>query len=124
MQPRGGDLKSGIESVLQAGLATDLAYAGAYRAWREAMLSDRQLAALDEQVRAWTTGRLRVVFGLLHQLPQARRGIDVSLFAAVMDRLFWDFLGSSLKSDPRLVEMLGHLIYHSLFEDLPEPESR
>jgi len=125
MQPRGaGDLKSGIESVLRAGLATDLAYAGAYRAWREAMLSDRQLAALDERVRAWTTGRQRVVSYMLRQLPGARRGVDVTLFAAVMDRLFWDLLASTLRSDSGLIETLGHTIYHSLFEDSAGPESR
>jgi AcrR family transcriptional regulator len=118
MQPQGvRDLRSGIESVLRAGLATDLAYAGAYRAWREAILSDRELAALDARVRAWTTGRLRDVFGMLAQLPGARVGIDVSLFAAVMDRLFWDLLASPLSSDHRIIEILGHTIYCALFHD-------
>lgn len=118
MRPQGApDLRSGIESVLRAGLATDLAYAGAYRAWREAMLSDRELAALDTQVRAWTTARLRDVFGALAQLSGARAGVDVALFAAVMDRLFWDLLASALRSDPRLIGTLGHVIYSSLFHD-------
>lgn len=123
MQPQGArDLRSGIESVLRAGLATDLAYAGAYRAWREAMLSDRELAALDVRVRAWTTGRLRDIFGMLAQLPGARADVDVSLFAAVMDRLFWDLLASTLRSDHRIIEILGHTIYCSLFHD-PIPGS-
>ncbi len=121
MQPSAqGDLKSAIESVLRAGLATDLAYAGAYRAWREAMLSDRQLAALDDQMRAWTTGRLRAVFEMLARLPGARRAVDVSLLAAMMDRLFWDLLASTLRSDSRLIGTLGHIIYHSLFDDPPQ----
>jgi AcrR family transcriptional regulator len=124
MQPPTDDLKSGIERVLRVGLATDLAYAGAYRAWREAMLSDRQLAALDEQVREWTTARLRVIFGFLQQLPQARPGVDVSLFATLMDRLFWDLLGGDLESESRLVEVLAHIVYHSLFADSPAPSSR
>jgi len=124
MQPRAANLKSGIENVLRAGLATDLSYAGAYRAWREAILSHRQLAALDKKIREWTTGRLRVVFGLLQQLPEARRDVDVNLFAAVMDRLFWDLLGSHLTSKSRLVETLGHVVYHSLFADLSAPASR
>lgn len=115
MQPSGQtDLRSAIESVLRAGLATDLAYAGAYRAWREAMLSDRQLAALDEQVRAWTTGRLRAVFEMIAQLPGARRGVDIPLFSAVMDRLFWDLLASDLRSNSQLVDTIGHTIYYSL----------
>ena len=118
MQPSGQtDLRSAIESVLGAGLATDLAYAGAYRAWREAMLSDRRLAALDEKVRAWTTGRLRVVFEMIATLPGARRGVDIPLFSALMDRLFWDLLASDLRSNARLVETIGHTIYHSLLED-------
>ena len=117
MQPSGQtDLRSAIESVLRAGLATDLAYAGAYRAWREAMLSDTQLAALDQQVRAWTSGRLRAVFEMMAQLPGARRGVDLPLLSAVMDRLFWDLLASNLRSNSRLVETLGHTIYYSLFE--------
>ena len=118
MQPSGqGDLKSAIESVLRAGLATDLAYAGAYRAWREAMLSDTQLSGIDALMRAWTTGRLRAVFEMLARLPGARRGIDVALFAALMDRLFWDLLASTLGSNPRLIETLSHIIYHALFKD-------
>jgi AcrR family transcriptional regulator len=118
MQPSGeGDLRSAIESVLRAGLSTDLAYAGAYRAWREAMLSDAQLAALDERVRAWTTGRLRAIFEMLAQLPGGRRGVDIPLFAALMDRLFWDLLASTLRSNPRVVETLGHIIYYSLLDD-------
>ena len=118
MQPSGqGDLKSGIESVLRAGLSTDLAYVGAYRAWREAMLSDAQLAVLDERVRAWTTTRLRAVFETIAKLRGARRGIDIPLFAAVMDRLFWDLLTSTLRSNPRLVETIGDIIYYSIFED-------
>ena len=122
MRPQGAvDLRGGIESVLRAGLATDLAYAGAYGAWREAMLSDRELAALDAQVRAWTTARLREVFAMLAQLPGARVGVDVALFAAVMDRLFWDLLASALRSDPRLIEVIGHTIYSSLFHDSIPP---
>jgi AcrR family transcriptional regulator len=114
------ELKSRIEGVLRAGLTADLAYAGAYRAWNEAILSDRQLAAFDEQVRKWTTGRLQLVFGLLQQLPHARCTVNVSLLAAVMDRLFWDLLGSHLNSQSQLVETLGHLVYHALFEDLSQ----
>ena len=114
--PKADSLKGAIENVLRAGLATDLAYAGAYRAWREATASDPHLTALDGRMRAWTTGRLHAVFDLLQNAPGARHGVDISLLAALMDRLFWDLLGSELSSNPRLVETLAHIIYHSLFE--------
>jgi AcrR family transcriptional regulator len=117
MQPMADTLRGAIESVLRAGLATDLAYAGAYRAWREARLSDRRLAALDERIRGWTTARLRSVFAALQQLPGARREVDVALFAALMDRLFWDLLGTSMLADSRLISALAQVIIRTLFED-------
>jgi AcrR family transcriptional regulator len=116
MQPAGDSLRAAIESVMRAGLATDLAYAGAYRAWREAMLSDRELAALDAKIRQWTTARLRAVFVQILALPNARRDIDGALFAALMDRLFWDLLGSRLVSRPGTIETLAHIIEHSLLK--------
>ena len=117
MQPQGETLRSAIESVLRAGLATDLAYAGAYRAWREAMLSDRELAALDAKIRAWTTARLASVFAQIHALPHARRDLDVALFAALMDRLFWDLLGSTLVARAERIATLAHIIEHSILRD-------
>jgi AcrR family transcriptional regulator len=117
MRPQHGDLRDRIESVLRAGVMTDLGYAGAYRAWKEAMLANAKLAALDDRMRAWTTARLRMVFGLLQQLPGARTGMDVFTFTAVMDHLFWELLGSKLESTSEVVETLAHIIYHSLFQD-------
>jgi hypothetical protein len=84
------------------------------------MLSDRQLASLDAAVRGWSTGRLQVVFGMLCRVLGARSSIGVSLFAAVMDRLFWKLLASPLKSHARLIGTPFHIIYHSLFDDLAE----
>jgi AcrR family transcriptional regulator len=117
MRPEADTLRDAIESVLRAGLTTDLAYAGAYRAWREARLSDRRLAALDEQIRAWTTNRLRNAFTALHQLPGARRDVDAALFAALMDRLFWDLLGTNMLTDSRLIGAITEIIVYTLFED-------
>jgi len=117
MQPQGDTIRDRIENVLRAALATDLAYAGAYRAWREAMLSDPELGAMDEAISAWTTARLRLIFGQLRTLPGARTELDVQLFAAVMDRLFWELIGRQLESSEQLIEMTGHIIYHSIFND-------
>jgi AcrR family transcriptional regulator len=117
MQPAASDIRSAIVSVLRAGLTTDLAYAGAYRAWKEAMMSDRELAALDDAIRDWTRARLLGVFGLLRQFPGARRDLDIELFASVMDTLFWSLLGTGLQSDRGVTKILGHIIYCSLFHD-------
>ena len=118
MQPEATDLRGTIETVLRSGLATDLSYAGAYRAWREAMLSDQRLAALDAEIRSWTTFRLRGAFAMIQQAPNARTGFDTAVFAALMDRLFWDLLGTQLaSSNSALIPTIAHLIYHSLLRD-------
>ena len=117
MRPETSDLRDAIETVLRTGLTTDLAYAGAYRAWREAAMSDKAIAGLDVKVRSWTTFRLRSVFGAIQQLPNARGELDVELFASLMDRLFWDLLGTSLTADSRLIETLAHVVYHALIAD-------
>jgi AcrR family transcriptional regulator len=117
MQPATNEVRSAISSLLRAGLTADLAYSGAYRAWKEATVSDRELAALDGAIREWTTSRLALVFGLLQRLPNARREVNIGLFAPVMDRLFWSLLGTPLQGEPRMVEILSHIISCSLFVD-------
>ena len=117
MRPQTSDLRGAIETVLRAGLTTDLVYAGAYRAWREAAMSDKTLAALHFKVRSWTSSRLHSVFAAIQQLPNARQDVDVALFASLMDRLFWDLLGTSLINESRLIDTLADTIYHALIAD-------
>ncbi len=119
MEPAAPDLQTAIEKVLSAGLATDLAYAGAYRAWKEAMLSDPELARLDRRIRSWTAGRLCASFRELRRLPGARSDVDVMLFATAMDGLFWSLLGSKIQTHPELARMLSDIIYRYLFRDSP-----
>jgi AcrR family transcriptional regulator len=109
MAPPAADLKSAIKAVLNAGLTTDLAYAGAYRAWKEAMLSDPKLSALDIQIRRWTTARLSVACRGLSQLPAARQKLKIDLFASLIDRLFWDLLDSGFEADG-LVDTRSHYL--------------
>jgi AcrR family transcriptional regulator len=117
MQPQAVDLKTAIEKVLRPGLATDLAYAGAYRAWKEAMLADSGLARMDEQIREWSTGRLCAALRPLGQLPHARPDVDLELFSAVMDNLFWSVLGTTIQNHPQLPKVLGGIIFRFLFEE-------
>jgi AcrR family transcriptional regulator len=120
MQPQAGSIREAIETVMRAGLATDLAYAGAYRAWREAILSDRELDGLDKKIRGWTRGRLAAVLNAMSSLPNARREIDTGLFASVMDRLFWELLGVGIDDSEAMVKLLTHVMYHSMLADAPE----
>ena len=117
MQPEAIDLRTAIEKVLSAGLATDLAYAGAYRAWKEAMLADAGLARLDDRIREWSTGRLYASLYPLRMLPGARPDADIKLFASVMDTLFWSILGTKIQNHPNLASIIGDIIFRFLFND-------
>jgi AcrR family transcriptional regulator len=117
------DVRAGIRQLLSRGFSHDLRYLGAYRAWREAALSDPDLARKQEQIHAWTTTRVMTLFQLLQQLPGARQGVDIPGLARVMDSFFWSLLAQAGRLSRvelnRWIDAATHLIYHALFTDSP-----
>jgi AcrR family transcriptional regulator len=125
LRPRGAaSIRLALRELLQSAFTRDLAYAGAYRAWREAILLDPTLASKQEQIEGWTRARVTGVFELLLQLPGARRDVNVPVLARLMDRFFWDLLGQATRlSAPELAPILESttdLVYHALFADAPD----
>jgi AcrR family transcriptional regulator len=118
---RASSIRAGLHSLLKRAFSKDLAYAGAYRAWREAILLDSTLAPHQQRIARWTRARLAGVFEALLGLPGARTDVNVSVLARLMDRFFWDLLGEA----PRLaaseleaiLESTTDLLYHALFRD-------
>ena len=106
-----------LESTLRAGLNADRAYIGAYRAWREVVLSDTELTALDRQVEAWTAGRVAVALRSALSLPGARREVDVETTATLLNGLFWRIAETAGEDDERTLQAIIHLFIHGLFED-------
>ena len=87
------DVRATVRALLAHAFARDLHYLGAYRAWQEAILSDADLAQKNAEIHAWTTKRVTAVFQLLQKLPGARKGIDITALARVMDGFsgaYWD----------------------------------
>jgi AcrR family transcriptional regulator len=115
------DIRSGIRNLLSHAFSHDLRYLGAYRAWREAVLSDAALAQKEEEIRAWTTARVKAFLRFLAQCPGARSGVDVTGLAIAMDRFFWDLLSQAKRLSKaqlnRRLNAATHLIYHAMFED-------
>ena len=113
------DVRAGLRELLRGAFAQDLLYLGAYRAWQEAMLGDPELARKNEEIHAWTTGRITAVFEALLKMPGARPEVDAPGLARVMDSFFWSLLGRAGKMRPaeieRAVNAATHLIYHGLF---------
>jgi AcrR family transcriptional regulator len=115
------DVRAGIRRLLSDAFSHDLRYLGAYRAWQEAVLSDSELAQMQEEIQAWTTSRVTALFRFLQQLPRARQGVDSNGLARAMDSFFWNLLSQATRLSRvqlnRHVDAATHLIYHALFND-------
>ncbi|HTU32386.1 MAG TPA: TetR/AcrR family transcriptional regulator [Candidatus Acidoferrum sp.] len=123
LQPAGGgDVRSGLRAMLAAAFSHDLHYLGAYRAWQEAALSDRELARKQSQIHAWTSARAAALFEFLQKLPGARPDVDISGIARAMDIFFWSLLGRAGSMPAaelnQSIDSATHLIYHAIFTDL------
>ncbi len=122
LQPKAfADVETGLRELLSAAFSRDLKYLGAYRAWQEAILGDRDLARKDRQIHTWTANRILRVFEYLQQLPNARPEADVRTLAAVMDSFFWSLLAQAVRMPKveldRWIDTSAHLIFHALFLD-------
>jgi AcrR family transcriptional regulator len=114
------DIQAIIAQAVLQGLQVDWSYAGAYRAWREAAIQDRELRAMNVQIERWFAKQLEFLFRLLLQFPGARQEVDVATLAWEICLLFLR-LAEVPMEDPdavnALVASLTHLIYHGLFAD-------
>lgn len=125
LQPTaGGNPRALLRELLARAFTADRRYLGAYRAWREAMLSDPQLARDWREIRAWTTQRVAALLTLLQQWPGARKDIVIVPLAEVVDTLGWSLLEKpafmSLEQVNARIDAATHLIYHAVFLDTPE----
>ncbi len=107
--------------LVHVGLRVDRAYAGAYRAWREASAGDPELARLDAQIDEWSAERMADLLRLLQDSPEARPGVDHATTAWVLSSLFWRLTEARLDSLEAVEAALAHLVEHALFRDEPPP---
>jgi hypothetical protein len=118
---RGAHPRNGIRELLRGAFKRDLQFVGAYRAWREAVLSEPDLASRDDAFRRWTQERVIAVFERLQQSPGARRDVNVHTLGCVMDRLFRALLSEFRRlneADAQLwLETAADITYHALFTD-------
>ena len=119
--PAGGDPRSGLASLLTDAFRGDLRFLGAYRAWRELVLSDPDLAQRETEIHRWTAMRVRSLFGQLQACPGARSDVDLDALSAVMDRFFWILMADANELPSielaRWVETAVDVVHHALFLD-------
>lgn len=120
----GGHPRALLRDLLERAFTADQRYLGAYRAWREAMLSDPQLARDWRGIRSWTTQRIVALLTLLQQWPGARQDVAIPPLAEVVDTLGWSLLDKPASMSQEQVnariDAATDLIYHAVFLDAPK----
>jgi len=111
------DIRDGIAHLVRQALQVDWAYAGAYRAWREAAVRDRELQALYQQIEAWTAQQLTLLFQALLHVPGGRQDVDGKTLAWELALLLLRLAEIPLQEPDAVVASLTSLIYHGLFTD-------
>jgi NAD(P)-dependent dehydrogenase (short-subunit alcohol dehydrogenase family) len=107
-----------IEALVRHALQLDWAFAGAYRAWREAAVRDRELRVLQRQIEHWSAQQLEGLFRALLATPGARQDVDVATLAWELTLLLLRLAEISAEQPDAVeavVASLIHLIYHALF---------
>jgi AcrR family transcriptional regulator len=106
-----------IAAIVNLALRIDWAYVGAYRAWREVILHDPDLAARNRTLEAWTLARLRVVTAHLLTLPGARSDVDLDAFCWVTNQLFWRLTEAEVQDRTAVERVVTAFFLHALFKD-------
>src|SRR5260370_23660265 len=120
------DIRDGIARLVRQALQVDWAYAGAYRAWREATVGDRELRALHQQIEAWTAQQLNLLFRVLLLVPGARQGVDSETLAWELALLLLRLFVSSFNVTATLVfrlldSIFTHFLSYNKIEDTKTP---
>jgi AcrR family transcriptional regulator len=109
------DPRAIIEQVVRQGLLLDWAYVGAYRAWHEAVVQDRELQELHVRIEGWTAGLIEMLLRGLQQAPGTRIDVDIVTMASIISLLFWRLAEVPLDEPDAVIASITHLIYHALF---------
>jgi len=122
--PQPGGVAASLAEVVGAALSLDLGYAGAHRAWSEAIVHDPGLAELNAAIETWTRHLVEGFVRTALSLPGARRDVDAGTLAWIVNLLFWKLAGRVSADAEAVVPTLAHLLYHTLFEDGAAGSSR
>jgi len=113
------DIRDGIARLIRQTFTVDWAYAGAYRAWHEAAVRDRELLELHQQIEAWSASQLTLLFRVLSFVPGARQEVDRETLAWEFALLLLQLAETPLEEPDAVVASLASLLYHGLFTDSP-----
>jgi AcrR family transcriptional regulator len=99
----------------------DSPYAGVYRAWREAVLRDPSIAALDAKIEAWMSARIAASLHAATLRTAARASVDLRSVAWMLSVLWQQLLEDARPDRNAVTKKAAALMQSILFEDVPPP---
>jgi AcrR family transcriptional regulator len=106
-----------IERGIQRALVPDKTYAGLWRAWREAVMGDADLAVLDQQITAWAREYVVQLLQQLQKRGSARTSLDLPSLATIINELMWQLAQRPQIVDDAIIATTALMVYHSIFQD-------
>ena len=104
-----------ISQAVRRAFVPDRIYAGLWRAWREAVAVDPDLAAIDRQITAWIDTNVVVLIKHFAQLAPLRSDLDYQATATVINALLLHLSQLPLPESDAVLEAAANMIYHALF---------
>ncbi len=95
-------------------LVPDRAYAGLWRAWREAVVVDPHLAAADRQITAWMDTNVVVLIDHIAARGPLRPDLDRQTTATLINALLLQLSQQQAPPTDALVDAAAKMIYHAL----------
>jgi AcrR family transcriptional regulator len=96
---------------------TEWAFAGVYRAWREAALRDASLAPFDVRIEAWATKAATSLLNTAAARPGVRPNVDIPTLARMVSAVFWRSLDAPMVDREALAATVAAVVKYALFED-------
>jgi AcrR family transcriptional regulator len=108
-------LRAIISHAVHRAFVPDRAYAGLWRAWREAVAVDPHLSAIDRQITAWMDTNVVVLIENLATLAPLRSDLDCQATATVINATLLQLSQQPFFQSDALLEAAAKMIYHTLF---------
>lgn len=111
-------LRAIISQAVRRAFIPDRAYAGLWRAWREAVTIDPDLATIDRQLTCWMDTNVVVLIENFATLAPLRADLDRQATATVINAMLLQLSQHPLLGSDAVLEAAANMIYHTLFVEM------
>jgi AcrR family transcriptional regulator len=120
----GADPPEAIERALRRALAPDRAYAGLWRAWREAVLTRPELRPIDGHITRRMQAYVAAMIERARPTGRVRPDLDVGATAYLANALMLQLAqAGELEDEDAVLAAAARMLSHAIFVDAPRPDS-